>query len=390
LTTESNAGLLLAFETSCDETAVAILDWQRVSSKGGLDNEFPPIRLLSSVVASQTDLHAEYGGVVPELASREHLRLLPIILKRALDEAQVKLNEVTVIAVTQGPGLLGCLLTGISFAKGVALRQEVPLLGVNHLEGHLVAPYLSPGVVKPVFPHLALLVSGGHTALYRVEDFGEYHLLGQTIDDAAGEAFDKLANLLGLTYPGGAQLAKLADAVSDSENSARFSLPIPMQGKDGFSFSGLKTASAILIERLKNSDSEEKGEGERLTHATKCALAHAIQEAIVLSLVSKVSKAVQESGIRRVVVTGGVAANNRLRMALSSMVPGGVSVIVPEYRFCTDNAAMIGLAACLRLCRVSGGSVFVKGASVSHHHDLDYKIGAKSRWPLESVKHPIG
>ena len=389
MTTDSNARLLLAFETSCDETAVAILEWQSASSKGGLNKEFPSIRLLSSVVASQTDLHAEYGGVVPELASREHLRLLPLILTRALDEAQVKLSDVTAVAVTQGPGLLGCLLTGISFAKGVALRQRVPLLGVNHLEGHLVAPYLSPSI-KPLFPHLTLLVSGGHTALYRVEAFGQYHLLGQTIDDAAGEAFDKLANLLGLAYPGGAQLAKLADEVRETGGVAsqidgkKFSLPIPMQGKDGFSFSGLKTASAILIERLKSLGLEGEGKGgESLTHATKCGVADAIQEAIVLSLVSKVSKAVQETGINRVVVTGGVAANNRLR-ALLSDIPQA-SVIVPEYRFCTDNAAMIALAACLRLCRGSRESVFTAEPSISYHHDKDFKIGAKSRWPLESV-----
>ncbi len=314
---------LLAIETSCDETSAAVIG--------------PDGAVLSCVVRSQVEDHQEFGGVVPELASRRHIEWIDAVVSEALSRAGITLDDVAGLAVTRGPGLVGCLLVGLAWAQGVAVARRLPLLGVNHLEGHLLASFV--GQAQPPFPFLALTVSGGHTSLVLCSEVGEYEVLGSTLDDAAGEAFDKSARLLGLPYPGGIQI----DRLSQTGKSDAVDLPRGMKKKPGydFSFSGLKTAVWNHI------SAEGAPEGQALNDF--CA---SLQEAIVDALLTKTRKAARELGISRVVVTGGVAANSRLRSAFAEAAEAeGWELHRPEMRFCTDNAGMIGYAGYLRMAR---------------------------------------
>ena len=310
--------LILGIETSCDETGVALYD----ATAG---------QLLAHAVHSQVAMHEAYGGVVPELASRDHVRRLVPLTRRVLKQANREVGALTGVGYTEGPGLAGALLVGASFAHALALALGVPALGIHHLEGHLLSPLLSAR--PPAFPFVALLVSGGHTQLMRVDGVGQYRLLGETQDDAAGEAFDKTAQLLGLGYPGGPALSRLAEAGAPG----RIRLPRPMMHSDDldFSFSGLKTA---VLTALKN---------ERPPHED---LARAFVDAVVEVLVTKCMKALNATGLRTLVVAGGVGANRQLRAALDEEAArAGFQVFFPEPELCTDNGAMIAFAAALRL-----------------------------------------
>jgi len=311
---------VLAIETSCDETAVALLDEQH--------------GLLAHELWSQIDLHRQFGGVVPELASRDHLRRLPGLLRSALERAGTQAQQVDGVAYTAGPGLIGALLTGAALGRSLAFGWQRPAIGVHHLEGHLLAPMLE--TPPPPLPHTALLVSGGHTMLIEVRAIGEYRLLGQTRDDAAGEAFDKCAKLLGLPYPGGPALAQLAAA----GHAGAYTFPRPMIDRPGFefSFSGLKTA-VMLAARA-----------GPLSEQARADIAHAAQDAIVATLCAKALRALQFTGQRTLVVAGGVGANQELRTRLSrEAAERGVRVYYPRLEFCTDNAAMIAVAGLHRL-----------------------------------------
>ncbi|HSN42304.1 MAG TPA: tRNA (adenosine(37)-N6)-threonylcarbamoyltransferase complex transferase subunit TsaD [Burkholderiales bacterium] len=312
--------LVLGMETSCDESGVALFDTRR--------------GLLGHALHSQVAMHADYGGVVPELASRDHIRRVLPLTRKVLAEAGCKLGDIDAIAYTAGPGLAGALLVGASIAHGLGYALERPVLGVHHLEGHLLSPLLS--TPAPAFPFVALLVSGGHSQLMRVAGVGDYELLGETLDDAAGEAFDKTAKLLDLGYPGGPALAKLAE----SGRPGRFKLPRPMltSGDLNFSFSGLKTA-VLTLARQQPRDAQ-----------TRADLAAEFQAAIVDVLVGKSLSALKETMLRQLVVAGGVGANRLLRERLSASARRkGFSVFYPELEFCTDNGAMIALAGALRL-----------------------------------------
>jgi N6-L-threonylcarbamoyladenine synthase len=312
--------LVLGIETSCDETGVALYDGAR--------------GLLGHVLHTQARLHADYGGVVPELASRDHVRRLLPLTSRLLEQTGSRLGELSAVAYTEGPGLAGALLVGAATAHGLGYALGVPALGVHHLEAHLLSPLLSQPA--PAFPFVALLVSGGHTQLMRVEGVGDYKLLGETLDDAAGEAFDKTAKLLGLGYPGGPALARLAA----SGTAGRFSLPRPMlaSGDLDFSFSGLKTAVLTLI--------RERG----IDEAARADLAAEIEVAIVEVLVTKALAALRHAGLKRLVVAGGVGANLTLRARLAVAARAhGIEVFHPDIEFCTDNGAMIAFAAALRM-----------------------------------------
>ena len=307
----------LGIETSCDETAAAVVEDGRV---------------LAGVVASQDEIHAPFGGVVPELASRRHLELLLPTVRAALERADTPLDRVDALAVTSGPGLVVCLLVGLSFARAVAFVRRIPLVGVNHLEGHLMAIFAEKAVP---FPFVGLVVSGGHTSLYYVEGWGRYRPLGQTLDDAAGEAFDKVAKILGLPYPGGREI----DALARQGNPAAVAFPrgLLKQGYD-FSFSGLKTAVLRYVEQCPD------------LAAARADIAASFQEAAVEVLVKKALRATEEFGASRLVVSGGVAANSRLRAAmLAAGERAGVEAIFPSPGLCTDNAAMIALAGAERL-----------------------------------------
>ena len=310
--------LLLGIETSCDETGVALYD---AAAR----------RLLAQALHSQVEMHDAYGGVVPELASRDHIRRLVPLTRRVLGDANRKLENLTGIGYTQGPGLAGALLVGASFAHGLAMSLGIPAFGVHHLEGHLLSPLLSAR--PPAFPFVALLVSGGHTQLMRVDRVGAYAMLGETQDDAAGEAFDKTAKLLGLGYPGGPALSRLAA----QGRAGRYRLPRPMLGSGDldFSFSGLKTAVRTLL-------ASEPG-------APAADVARAFVEAVVEVLVEKCALAMRASGLARLVVAGGVGANVQLRAALEAKgAEQSFEVYFPEPELCTDNGAMIALAAALR------------------------------------------
>ena len=312
--------LILGIETSCDETGVALYD----SDHG----------LLADALHSQVELHALYGGVVPELASRDHVRRLLPLLRTVLEQAQRRAGDIDLIAYTQGPGLGGALLVGASVAAGLGEALERPTVGIHHLEGHLLSPLLADP--RPEFPFVALLVSGGHTQLMRVDAVGRYTLLGETQDDAAGEAFDKTAMLLGLGYPGGPALARLAEA----GDASRFALPRPMiaSGDLNFSFSGLKTA---VLTRLRSFES--------IDERTRADLAASFEEAIVDVLAKKCADALEREGLQRLVVAGGVGANRRLRTRLESAAARrGARVYFPPLRLCTDNGAMIAFAAALK------------------------------------------
>jgi len=335
--------LILGIESSCDETGLALYD----SAAG---------RLLAHAVHSQTAMHEAYGGVVPELASRDHLRRLVPLSRKVLKDSGKAEKDVSAVAYTQGPGLAGALLAGAAFARGLAFSLGIPAIGIHHLEGHLLSPLLSARA--PRFPFVALLVSGGHTQLMRVAGVGRYELLGETRDDAAGEAFDKTAKVLGLGYPGGPALSKLAE----SGQAGRYKLPRPMMGSGDldFSFSGLKTA---VITQLKNDPATSPPE-----------LARAFVEAIVDVLVAKCTAAIDKSALTQLVVAGGVGANKQLRAALDAQAKKrGFDVFYPEPELCTDNGAMIALAAALRM--KEGVSVTSKETSFS----------VRPRWDLAAV-----
>lgn len=301
---------VLAIETSCDETAVALYD----GDEG----------LRAHRLHSQIALHSEYGGVVPELASRDHIRRVVPLLRETLAEAGLGFEAVEAVAYTAGPGLIGALMVGGATAAGLAQALDCPLVPVHHMEGHLLAPMLEPA--PPTFPFVALLVSGGHTLLVAVEGLGQYRLLGESLDDAVGEAFDKTAKMLGLPYPGGPHLARLAE----QGREGRFRFPRPMTDRPGldFSFSGLKTAA---ISRLPDGADEQ----------TRADLAHAFQEAVVETLTIKCARALQATGFQRLVVAGGVGANLRLRERLRNDLGRETALHFPRQAFCTDNAAMI-------------------------------------------------
>ena len=293
---------------------------------------------MSHALYSQTAMHSDYGGVVPELASRDHIRRVLPLVKKTLSEAKLELKSLNAIAYTQGPGLAGALLVGSSFAAALSFALKIPAIGIHHLEGHLLSPLLS--TTAPLFPFVALLVSGGHTQLMEVSGVGQYKLLGETVDDAAGEAFDKTAKLLGLSYPGGPAISILADKFSKSGKASNFTLPRPMlhSGNLNFSFSGLKTAVLTLSNKHK------------ITQEVQEEIAYAFQEAVVDVLTQKSMAALTETGLSQLVVAGGVSANCQLRKSLSRHAEKtGATVFYPNHEFCTDNGAMIALAGAMRL-----------------------------------------
>lgn len=341
--------LVLGIESSCDETGVALVETR---GKG-----VP--RLVSHALHSQVEMHQAYGGVVPELASRDHIRRVLPLAEEVLAAGGRGLAEIDVVAYTRGPGLAGALLVGAGVACALGAALGKPVLGVHHLEGHLLSPFLSAD--PPEFPFVALLVSGGHTQLMSVEAVGSYRMLGETIDDAAGEAFDKSAKLLGLGYPGGPALSKLAE----QGDAAAFRLPRPLlhSGDLDFSFAGLKTAVLTQVKKL---------EGE--LEARKADVAASTQAAIVEVLVKKSLAALEETGMKRLVVAGGVGANRLLRAQLDeACAKRGVRVHYPELHLCTDNGAMIAMAAAMRL-----------QAGKQEANTL-YAFDVKPRWPLESL-----
>lgn len=316
---------ILGIETSCDETGVAIYDEDR--------------GLIANQLYTQIALHADYGGVVPELASRDHIRKTAPLIQAALKEANLTAQDIDGIAYTCGPGLVGALLVGSTIARSLAYAWNIPAVGVHHMEGHLLAPMLEKNA--PHFPFIALLVSGGHTQLVRVDAVGQYQVLGESIDDAAGEAFDKTAKLLGLDYPGGAALSRLAEKGSPN----RFQFPRPMTDRPGldFSFSGLKTFAANTIAQTL------KQEGE-LSEQSKADIAHAFQQAVVETLAIKCRRALKKTGFKRLVIAGGVSANKQLRQSLAELMQQlGGEVFYPQPQFCTDNGAMIAYTGFLRL-----------------------------------------
>ncbi|RTR39364.1 tRNA (adenosine(37)-N6)-threonylcarbamoyltransferase complex transferase subunit TsaD [Shewanella canadensis] len=332
---------VLGIETSCDETGVAVYDDEQ--------------GLLSHTLYSQVKLHADYGGVVPELASRDHVRKIVPLVKQALADANCTLDDIDGVAYTKGPGLVGALLVGACMGRALAYSWGKPAVGVHHMEGHLLAPMLEDDV--PEFPFLALLVSGGHSMLVGVEGIGRYEVLGESVDDAAGEAFDKTAKLMGLDYPGGPRLSKLAA----KGETGHYRFPRPMTDRPGldFSFSGLKTFAANTI--AKEPDDEQ----------TRANIARAFEEAVVDTLSIKCRRALKQTGYKRLVVAGGVSANTRLRTTLAeTMQAQGGQVYYPRGEFCTDNGAMIAYAGLQRL-------------KAGHIEDLGVK--GEPRWPLDTL-----
>jgi N6-L-threonylcarbamoyladenine synthase len=334
---------ILGIETSCDETGVALY-----STETGL---------VAHALHSQVDLHAVYGGVVPEIASRDHIRMLLPLIQQVMDDAGIERPDA--IAYTAGPGLVGALMVGGGMANGLGLAWDCPVIPVHHMEGHLVAPMLEEN--PPAFPFLALLVSGGHSMLIAVRELGAYRLLGTTLDDAVGEAFDKTAKLLGLGYPGGPALAALAEAGDEQA----FDFPRPMLNKPtfDFSFSGLKTAVMLEV---------RKAEAEGRLAACRADLAASFQRAAVDTLVAKSIKAAHAEGLERIVVAGGVGANKLLRKDIAERFDG--EVYYPRLAFCTDNGAMIAVAGALRLAEANQAA----------------EIKAQARWSLETLATPAG
>lgn len=339
--------LVLGLESSCDETGIALVEW---------GNGSPPV-LIGEVLASQVKLHEEYGGVVPELASREHLKNLPILFDALFRQVGCSLADVDAIGVTCGPGLKGCLLVGVTFAQGLAISSLKPLFPVNHIEGHILSAQMHFPELAP--PYLALVVSGGHTEIILVEGVGRYRCLCRTQDDAAGEAFDKSASLLGLGYPGGARLASLADTY---EGMSRFGLPKVAREIDSFSFSGLKTAISLLVKKY---EQELRGDESVLAE-----MAWSIQDAIIDSLVHKTSKALAAEKLP-LVICGGVSANKELQRRLRL---AHENVYVPPLQHCVDNGAMIAFAA---------GCHLLEGHAAK-------ELDIFSRWPVESLRHFYG
>lgn len=339
--------LVLGVESSCDETGLALYDTE--------------LGLLSHALHSQVDMHAEYGGVVPELASRDHIRRVLPLTEHVLKQAGKTLQDIAAIAYTQGPGLSGALLVGTSFAESLAFSLQIPTINVHHLEGHLLAPLLEDN--PPAFPFVALLVSGGHSQLMRVDGIGQYELLGDTLDDAAGEAFDKTAKLLGLGYPGGPALAKLA-----TNGKSHFKLPRPLlhSGDLNFSFSGLKTSVLTLT-----------NQNQPLDEITRADIAWEFQEAVTEVLSNKCMAALRETGLDNLIVSGGVGANSRLREKLNAATKRKLcKVSYPRLEFCTDNGAMIAFAGAMRL-------------KASHDkRKQDYSFSVKPRWDLSELQQP--
>lgn len=337
---------ILGIETSCDETGVAIYD----EEKG----------LVANQLYSQIEMHADYGGVVPELASRDHIRKTLPLIQEALKEANLTAADIDGVAYTAGPGLVGALLVGSTIARSLAYAWNVPALGVHHMEGHLMAPMLEDK--PPAFPFVALLISGGHTQLVKVEGVGQYEILGESIDDAAGEAFDKTGKLLELDYPAGVAVSKLAEKGTPN----RFVFPRPMTDRPGldFSFSGLKTFAANTI----NANLDENG---RLDEQTRCDIAHAFQQAVVDTIIIKCKRALQQTGYKRLVMAGGVSANKQLRADLAEMMTSlKGEVYYPRPQFCTDNGAMIAYTGFLRL----------KNGETS-----DLSVSVKPRWNMTEL-----
>jgi N6-L-threonylcarbamoyladenine synthase len=332
---------ILGIETSCDETGIAIFNEQR--------------GIVAQALYSQVELHAEYGGVVPELASRDHIRKVALLTEQVMKDSGLSKHDIDAIAFTQGPGLIGALLVGATFARSLAFSWNCPAVAVHHMEGHLLAPMLEQE--KPQFPFLALLVSGGHTQLVDVQGLGQYEILGESIDDAAGEAFDKTAKIMQLGYPGGPRLAALAE----NGIAGRFKFPRPMTDRPGldFSFSGLKTFAANTVRNNANDDQ------------TMADIAYAFQEAVVDTLVIKCRRALEQTGRKQLVIAGGVSANLSLRKQLGQLMTKlGGKVYYPRPEFCTDNGAMIAYAG---YCR------FVAGESEG------LAISAKPRWPMDEL-----
>ena len=341
--------LVLGIESSCDETGIALYD----SEKG----------LLSHVLHSQVELHAEYGGVVPELASRDHIRYLVPLMEQALQQANLARGDIDGVAYTAGPGLIGALMSGACVGRSLAWALDVPATEVHHMEGHLLAPMLEEN--PPEFPFVALLVSGGHTLLAHVTSVGQYELLGQSLDDAAGEAFDKTAKMLGLGYPGGPVLAKLAE----KGVAGVFKFPRPMTDRPGldFSFSGLKTFALNTWQKLQ---AECDGQAEKLEQG-QADVARAFEEAVVDTLSIKCKRALKQTHCKTLVIAGGVGANQHLRQQLEKMVKKeGGELYYPRIEFCTDNGAMIAYVGCLRLL-------------AGEHKALS--IDARARWPMDEL-----
>ena len=331
---------VLGIETSCDETGVAIYH----SEKG----------IVSDLLYSQVKMHAEYGGVVPELASRDHIRRLAPLIKGCLKEADLSSKNINGVAYTAGPGLMGALLVGATTARSLAWTWQVPAIAVHHMEGHLLAPMLEENA--PKYPFVALLVSGGHTLLVRVDGIGEYQLLGESLDDAAGEAFDKVAKMLKLGYPGGPKVSALAE-----QGTPRFKFPRPMTDRPGldFSFSGLKT---FTMNTLNKTDKTEQD---------KADIAYAFQTAVSETISIKCRRALQQTGLNKLVIAGGVSANKQIRASLQNMTEKeNATLYFPRLEFCTDNGAMIAYAGCQRL--LAG-------------QQQGLEIYAKPRWPIADL-----
>ncbi len=342
--------IVLGIESSCDETAIAVYD----SDRG----------LLAHALHSQVELHADYGGVVPELASRDHIRFLLPLLEKALEQAGLEKSALDGIAYTAGPGLIGALMSGASVGRSLAWALGIPALEVHHMEGHLLAPMLEDKA--PAFPFVALLVSGGHTLLAYVEGIGRYQLLGQSLDDAAGEAFDKTAKLLGLGYPGGPALAALAE----SGRTGIYKFPRPMVDRPGldFSFSGLKTFALNTMQKAAHAE----GANGELSQQIKADISLAFEEAVVDTLKIKCSRALEQQHCKTLVIAGGVGANKRLRAQLAVMVAQqGGELFYPRIEFCTDNGAMIAQVGCFRL--MAGES-------------QPLEIDARARWSMQDLK----
>lgn len=331
--------LILGLETSCDETGVALYD----GSRG----------LIADTLYSQVAMHAEYGGVVPELASRDHVRKTTPLIRQTLAKGGARLGDLDGVAYTAGPGLIGALMVGATLGRSLAFGLGVPAVGVHHMEAHLLAPLLAEP--RPEFPFVALLVSGGHSQLVRVDGIGRYKILGESIDDAAGEAFDKTAKLLGLGYPGGPALARIAEG----GDARRFSFPRPMTDRPGldFSFSGLKTAALTTIHGLGTLSDQDKAD-----------VARAFEDAVVDTLVIKCQRALAETGMDCLVMAGGVAANHRLRAALANRIDG--QIFYPPGRLCTDNGAMIAFAGYLRIAAGERAGLAIE---------------TRARWPMDGL-----
>ena len=353
--------IILGIESSCDETGVALVKTEANSEGGGL-----PV-LLADALHSQIEMHQAFGGVVPELASRDHIRRVLPLTKQVLRTSGLNLGDIDVVAYTKGPGLAGALLVGSGMACALGAALGKPVLGVHHLEGHLLSPFL--GADPPEFPFVALLVSGGHTQLMRVDGVGKYEILGESVDDAAGEAFDKSAKLMGLPYPGGPGLAKLA--VGGNEKAFKLPRPLLHSGDLNFSFAGLKTAVLVQIKKLVDIEGMPV---EQFSAQLRADMAASTQAAIVDVLVRKSTTALLQTGLKRLVVAGGVGANQRLRQQLNAVCAlNGVRVHYPELALCTDNGAMIAMAAAMRL------------QSGQQKANTDYAFDVKPRWPLDSL-----